>query len=97
MNLEVADTIEIGGKQATVCFKTIYNDKNYICVAFEEGQLRYEIYKYKIENDKLMVSKVTNEKELTPVMEIFVKEGIKESGVPKEVEKFLSELNKDTN
>lgn len=97
MNLNVTDIIEIGGEQATVCFKTTYNDENYICVAFEEKQLRFEIYKYKYENDKLMVSKVVDEKELTPVMGIFLKEGINESGVPKEVEKFLSELKKDTN
>ena len=91
MKLKVADIVEIGGKQATVCFETTYNSVNYICVAFEKPQLRYEIYKYKYENDKLLVAKVTRENELTPVMKIFVEEGIKEQGVPEELKKYFSE------
>ena len=43
--IEIGDIIEIGGKQATICYKTTQNNVNYICVAFEEKP-QYDIYKY---------------------------------------------------
>ena len=47
MKLNVGETIEVGGVEGIVCFSTIYNNVNYVCVAFEEDKPRYEIYKCK--------------------------------------------------
>ena len=32
--IDESDVIEIGGREGTICFKTVYNDTKYICVAF---------------------------------------------------------------
>ena len=91
--VEVGDVIEIGGKQATVCYTTFYNDLNYMCVAFEDEQLRYDIYAYKNQDGKLMVARVTEEEELTPVLGIFLKEGLEEYGLPEELQEIFDKLD----
>ena len=90
--IEVGDVIEIGGKEATVCYTTIYNEQKYMCVAFEEEQLRYDIYAYKDDEGKLMVSKVTDEAEMTPVLGIFLKEGLDEYGLPEELQEVFNNM-----
>ena len=90
--IEVGDIIEIGGKSATVCYTTIYNNHKYMCVAFEDGQLYYDIYDYKDEDGKLLVAKVTEKEELTPVLDIFLKEGLDEYGLPEELKKLFEGL-----
>ena len=91
--LQVGDVIEIGGQQASVCFHTNYNSRNYICVFFEEKK-EYAIYDYKIENDKLMVAKVEEEKEFIDVLKIFLDEAIKEYGIPKNLNPIIDYLEK---
>ena len=80
--IDVGDIIEIGGNQVTICYKTEYKNRKYICVAYEGEKLKYEIFEYKDDNNKLMVAKVDSPEEAAPVMEIFFKEGMKEYGVP---------------
>lgn len=92
MMLNVGDTIEIAGKQATVCYTTKYNDNNYICVAFETDKIEYNVYKYKYDGDRLLVAEVTNEEEMKNVLAIFVNEGIEEYGVPEELQKILDKI-----
>ena len=69
--VNVGDVIEVGGEEAVVCIKTIYEDEQYMCVAFEKPSLRYDIYTYKKENNKLMVSKVDDPQELESLLKIF--------------------------
>lgn len=89
--LSDGDVIEIGGRQGTVCFNTIYNNEKYICVGFLDNGLKYEIYSYKYEGEKLMVAKVTEEKEVMPLMQIFVDQGLDEVGMPEKFEGLFEE------
>ena len=91
--IEVGDVIEIGGKEATVCYTTVYNNQKYMCVAFEEEQLRYDVYAYKDDEGKLMVSKVTDEEEMTPVLGIFLQEGLDEYGLPEELQEVFNNMD----
>lgn len=92
MKVEVGDIIEIKGKQAIVCFETIYNDENYICVAFEEDSIAYDIYKWRINNDKLQVAKVENNQELSHVLSVFLKESVEENPDKENLEGILSKI-----
>lgn len=92
MKVEVGDIIEIKGKQAIVCFETIYNNENYICVAFEENNIAYDIYKWRINNDKLQVAKVTNDQELSHVISVFLKESVEENPDKENLEVILSKI-----
>ena len=87
--LEEGDVIEIGGNQATVCFKHEEDDKKYICVAFTKPSVKYELYKYKYEDKKLLVAKLTDQEEKNKLMQIFVKKGIDEVGIPEELTKIF--------
>lgn len=93
MKLDVGDVIEIGGKEATICFTANYNQENYICVAFEEEKIRYEIYKYKFEQEKLQVAKVDDKEEAKPVLKIMVEEGIDEYDIPEELARIIDNYN----
>ncbi len=90
--LEDGDTIEVGGKQGTVCFNTEYNNEKYICVGFLGENLKYDIYKYKYEGEKLLVAKVENEQELIPVLQIFVSQGLDEVGLPQELQDIFEDI-----
>lgn len=92
MILEVGDIIEIRNKQATICYTTTIDKTNYICVSFENKELEYNIYKYKFEDTKLLVAEVTDQEEIKPVLETFIKEGLKEYGLPKELEVIYSKI-----
>ena len=94
MKLEIGDIIEIRGKEATVCYETTYEGRKYICVAFTEDKVQYDIYKYKYEGKKLLVAKVEDEEELTEVLKIFVQEGIEEYGVPEEIKPIIDYYEK---
>lgn len=96
MMLELGDTLEIGGRECTICYKAVYNNTNYVCVAFENQTLEYDLYKYKYDNEKLMVSKVENLNEMTEVMKLFVNEGIDEYGIPEELEHIISKIQDKT-
>lgn len=93
--INVGDVVEIGGKEATVCYTTTYNEQKYMCVAFEEEQVKYDIYAYK-DDDKLMVAKVTDEEELTPVLKIFFEEGLNEYGLPPELQEAFENVENNT-
>jgi uncharacterized protein YpiB (UPF0302 family) len=88
--LDVGDVIEIGGKEALVCFTANDQDEKYICVSFEEEEkIIFEIYKYMIENDKLMVSKVEDEEELKKMTAVFYEQSVEEFGIPEETKQGL--------
>ena len=78
MKVEIGDIIEIKGKQAIVCFETTFNNEKYICVAFEDKTIAYDMYKWRIQNEKLQVAKVTDNYELSNVLSVFLKESIDE-------------------
>ena len=73
MMLNDGDEILIRGRKATVCYTTKYNGEDYICVAFESDKIEYDIYKYKIEGEKLLVSNELSQDEIKNVLCIFVK------------------------
>ena len=91
--LNIGDIIEIRGKQAIVCFHTSYNDNNYICVFFEEEKI-YDIYKYKIENEKLKVLRPQDKEETTIVLNIFLEEAINEYGIPENLNPIIDYLER---
>lgn len=91
--LEVGDIIEIRGEKAIVCYHANYNSNNYICVFFEEKK-EYAIYDYKIENEKLLVAKIENEREFTDVIKIFLDEAINEYGIPEDLNPIIDYLER---
>ena len=91
--LNVGDTIQIGDKNATVCYTAKYNEENYICVAFETDKIEYNIYKYIYDNDNLLVSDVIPENDMREVLTLFVKEGLDEYGLPEELEEIFAEVD----
>jgi len=91
--LNIGDIIEIRGKQAIVCFHTSYNENNYVSVFFEEEKI-YDIYKYKIENEKLMVLRPQDKEETTIVLNIFLEEAINEYGIPENLNPIIDYLEK---
>ena len=93
--LNIGDVIAISGKEATVCYVTQYNGRNYTCVAFETPELEYAIYDYKYEGEKLLVAKVEDPNEIEPVLSIFIKEGLDEYGLPPELEEVFANLPGD--
>lgn len=92
MKLNVGDVLEIEGKIATVCYTTVHNNTDYICVAFEEEEVNFDFFKYKYEDRKLLVAKVKDEVELFPVLKTFVNEGLSQYGLPEELDKLYSKL-----
>ena len=90
--LSVGDLIEIRGQEAIVCFETKYNNENYICVAMNEDNPVYEIYKYKIEDDRLMVAHLTTDEEVAPIIKIFVEEEINQNGLPEELQRIFDSI-----
>ena len=94
MILNVGDVIEIRNKQATICFEAPYKENRYICVAFSNDNIQYDIYKYKEENQKLLVAKVIDKQELEEVTKLFIKEEVEKSGIPQEIEPILDYLEK---
>ena len=90
--LEVGDEIQIGGRDATVCYHTIYNNAKYICIAFTGEHIQYDIYEYKNEDGKLLVAKVEDPEELNGVLQIFINEGLDEYGLPEELETVVEYL-----
>lgn len=92
MKLNVGETIEVGGEEGIVCFSTIYNNINYVCIAFEEDKPRYEIYKCKFEEEKLLIAKVEDKDEADPVLKMFIEECIDEMGLPEELEKIFNRI-----
>lgn len=94
MMLNDGDEIIIRGRKATVCYNTKYNGEDYICVAFESDKIEYDIYKYKIEGEKLLVSNELSQDEIKNVLCIFVKEGLDEYGLPKEMYGIIDEAKK---
>ena len=91
--IDESDVIEIGGREGTICFKTVYNDTKYICVAFEGDKIEYKVYKYKDDDGRLLVSEVKNEEELVSVIKIFYNEGLEEFGIPAELDEVLDNLD----
>ena len=91
--LNIRDIIEIRGKQAIVCFHTSYNGNNYVCVFFEEEKI-YDIYKYKIENEKLMVLRPQDKEETTTVLNIFLEEAINKYGIPENLNPIIDYLER---
>lgn len=88
--LDVGDVLEIRGKQVTVCFSTEYNNQKYICVA--DASEKFDIFKYKLENDKLLIADVVKGNDLDEVLKIFIKESVDKHGIPKEAEPILDYL-----
>ncbi len=97
MKLNVGDVIEIGNKEATVCYENSYQEKRYICVFFSDKNPQYCVYKYKIEDNKLLVSQVEDKLELEEIMKIFIKDGIDEFGISDELNTILDYLEKKEN
>ena len=91
--VDIGDVLEIGGEEATVCFTTVYEETPYMCVAFEEPTLRYDIYKYKNEDNKLMVSKLVDDDEIETMIKIFTEEAASEYGIPEEIQKYFNNEN----
>ena len=91
--LNIGDIIEIRGKQAIVCFHTNYNDNNYVCVFFEEEKI-YDVYRYKIENEKLMVLRPQDKEETTTVLNIFLEEAINKYGIPENLNPIIDYLER---
>lgn len=94
MILNIGDVIEIKNRQATVCYENTYQGARYICVFFSGENPQYSVYKYKEENNKLLVSQVEDEEELIEIMKIFIKEGVDESGIPEELDSILDYIQK---
>lgn len=94
MKLNVGDIVEIEGKTATICYTMEHNNTHYICVAFEETKVRFEIYKYKFDQKKLLVAKVNDKLELFEALKTFTNEGISEYGLPKELEEMYIKAGK---
>ena len=93
--LNIGDVIAIGGREATVCYLTQVNGRNYTCVAFETPELEYAIYDYKYEGEKLLVAKVEDQNEMDQVLPIFIEEGLNEYGLPPELEEVFANLPDD--
>lgn len=80
--LDVGDVIEIGGNQVLVCFLTEYDNKKYLCASTEfEDNVKFDIYQYKDDDNKLMVAKVEDEEELKPLLTIFFKDGLNDLNI----------------
>ena len=90
--LHVGDTIQITGRNAIVCYETEYNGAHYICVAFETDKIEYDIYEYKYEDDKLLVSNELSEEEAKNVLGIFVSEGLEEHGASEEITQIIDKI-----
>lgn len=91
MNLNVGDIIEIRGKEATVCYTTEHNEKKYICVSFEKnGKISFELFEYKFEDNKLLVTDELDNLEKIAIMKIFIQEGLSEYELPEELQKKIN-------
>ena len=95
--IKVGDYLSIRGNEVYVCFECNYKGNNYICTALETDKIIFEIYKYKEENDKLLVCKVEDEDELANVTAIFLEESIDEFGIPEDVRVPLLNFLNDNN
>lgn len=95
MILNVGDVIEIHNRQATVCYENSYQGNRYVCVFFSGEKPQYNIYKYKNDNNKLLVSEVKEKTELEEITKIFVKEGVDEFGISKELDTILDFIDKN--
>ena len=91
MILNVGDILEIRGEEVIVCFSNVYNNEKYICVANSSD--KFNIYKYKIEDKKLMIADVINKKELNEVLKIFLKEAMDNHGNTKEIEDIFKQFD----
>lgn len=92
MILKDGDELEIGGKQGIICFNAEFEGDKYICVAFEGKELSFDIYEYKYENNKLLVGKVEDPKEMEEVLKIMIKENIESIELPDEIKKGFAQL-----
>ena len=91
--INVGDYLEIEGKEVLVCFSLSHNNVNYFCSSYDEdGKVYFDIYKYKTENEKLMVAKVKDEEELKPVVQKITAEAIEEFGLPSDFEEALKKF-----
>ncbi len=89
MNLNIGDEIEIRGRHCEVCYHTEYDGENFIGVIFDtNNKFEFDIYTYKFEGDKLLVSEITDPDELKPVFEIFLKEDVEAAGLEDEFIKY---------
>lgn len=93
--LNVSDIIEIKDKHAMVCHTATINNKNYIIVSFLGENLDFEVYDYKYENDKLLISLTKDENEVSIVMKDFLEEGISEFGLPSKLEGLFDNYNNE--
>lgn len=91
--LEVGDVIKVHGEEGIVCFEKLYAGDRYICLSFGEEPIIYEVYKYKYENDKLMVHKLEDSKELGIILGEFTKESVSEFGLLKSLEPMANALD----
>ncbi len=92
--LEVGDTVQIHGKEGVVCFEKLEAGERYVCVAFGEKPITYEIYKYKYENDKLLVKKIDDSDELGSIIGEFTKESVRDYGMLESLKPVSQALDK---
>ena len=92
--LNVGDIIQINGEECTVCFEKLEAGERYICVAYGKEIIIYEIYKYKIENGKLLVHKLEDSEELGAIIGEFTKECVKDYGVLDSLKPTVDALDK---
>lgn len=95
MILKDGDELEINGKRGMVCFTTEFEEDKYICVAFEEEPITFEVYEYKYENEKLLVGKVEDPEEMEEVLKRIIKENSDNIEFPEEIKKGFARLLKN--
>ncbi len=98
MKLNDGDVIEVNGKQGIVCFNATIDGNNYICLAFENnGQIYYEICDYKYEDEKLLVARLVDPKEINIATKAFFDKGMDEVGLPDDLTQLVEEKIRDLN
>lgn len=92
--LEVGDVINVHGKEGLVCFEKLYAGDRYICLSFGDNPIVYEVYKYKYVDDKLLVHKLEDSKELGILLGEFTKESVSEFGLLESLKPTAEVLDK---
>lgn len=93
MILNEGDIVEIRGRKATVCYVTKYNEKNYICVSFEEKEnVSFELFEYIFENGKLLVTDDLTDIETMAILKVFIQEGMNEYGLPEKLQNIYNKI-----
>lgn len=94
--IEIGDEFDVNGNLGIVCFKGIYYNQDYICIAFEKEN-KFEIYKVKYKENKVFVAEEKNQEKYAYVLSNFVTDNIVENKLVDKTLELLNQINNNSN